>query len=286
MPTSRPTARGRRPSRLSEPDPGLVARLRAAGCVFAEEEAALLAAAATGAELSALVSRRVAGEPLEHLLGWASFAGLRVAVGPGVFVPRRRTELLVRLAVSIADRGNHHGGPVLDDFRGQLSGAVVVDLCCGSGSIGAAVAAACPGVEVYAADIDPVAVACARRNLPPDRVFEGDLYDALPVDLAGRVDVLAVNAPYVPTDAIATMPPEARDHEPHRALDGGADGVTLHRRVADGADRWLAPGGRLLMETGRAQAVLTVDACTAAGLAAEVVTDDDLDATAVVARRP
>jgi len=232
------------------------------------------------------VSRRVAGEPLEHLLGWAAFGGLRVAVTPGVFVPRRRTELLVRLAVSIADRGNHHGGPVLDDFRGQLSGAVVVDLCCGSGAIGAAVAAACPGVEVYAADIDPVAVACARRNLPPDRVFEGDLYDALPVDLAGRVDVLAVNAPYVPTDAIATMPPEARDHEPRSALDGGVDGTALHRRVADGAERWLAPGGQLLIETGRAQSGLTASACLAAGLSVEVVTDDDLDATAVVARRP
>jgi release factor glutamine methyltransferase len=141
-------------------------------------------------------------------------------------------------------------------------------------------------VEVYASDVDPVAVACARRNLSPERVFEGDLYDALPADLTGRVDVLAVNAPYVPTDAIATMPSEARDHEPRRALDGGADGVALHRRVAEGADRWLVPGGRLLIETGRAQAVLTVGACTAAGLVAEVVTDDDLDATAVVAGRP
>lgn len=247
----------------------------------------MLAGAATGDALSALVSRRVGGEPLEHLLGWASFAGLRVAVMPGVFVPRRRTELLVRLAVaSIADRGNHHPEPGPDDFRGQVSGPVVVDLCCGSGAIGAAVAAGCPGVEVYAADVDPVAVACAGRNLPPERVFEGDLYDALPADLAGRVDVLAVNAPYVPTDAIATMPSEARDHEPRLALDGGADGVALHRRVADGADRWLAPGGRLLIETGRAQAVLTVNACAAAGLVAEVVTNDDLDATAVVAGRP
>ncbi len=286
MPTSRPTARGKRPSRLSEPDPGLIARLRAAGCVFAEEEAALLAAAATGAELSALVSRRVAGEPLEHLLGWASFAGLRVAVTPGVFVPRRRTELLVRLAVEAIVPGS----PVVQDGSTQPKSRglspLVVDLCCGSGAIGAAVAAECPGVEVYAADVDPMAVACARRNLPPDRVFEGDLYDALPVDLAGRVDVLAVNAPYVPTDAIATMPTEARDHEPHRALDGGHDGVTLHRRVADGADRWLAPGSRLLIETGRAQSGLTVAACEAAGLVAEVVTDGDLDATAVVARRP
>ncbi|MGH3347852.1 MAG: putative protein N(5)-glutamine methyltransferase [Nocardioides sp.] len=275
-----------RRSRLSEPDPRLVRRLRSAGCVFAEEEAALLTAAATGDALTALVSRRVGGEPLEHLLGWASFAGLRVAVTPGVFVPRRRTELLVRLAVEAIVPGSLvvQDGSTQPKNRGLSP--VVVDLCCGSGAIGAAVKAACPGVEVYAADVDPVAVACARRNLPPDRVFEGDLYDALPVELAGRVDVLAVNAPYVPTDAIATMPPEARDHEPHRALDGGADGVALHRRVAAGADHWLAPGGRLLVETGRDQAELTAAACEAAGLLPEVVGDDDLGATAVVASRP
>ena len=237
--------------------------------MFAEEEAALLTEAAAGPELEALVARRVAGEPLEHLLGWASFAGLRVAVRPGVFVPRRRTELVVRLAVTA-----------------DIPPLVVVDLCCGSGAIGAAVAHEHPGALVYAADLDPVAVACARRNLPPERVFEGDLYDALPGDLAGQVDVLAVNAPYVPTDAIATMPGEARDHEPRVALDGGPDGVDLHRRVAEGASRWLTPGGRLLIETGRSQAPLTLAACAAAGLAAEVVIDDDLDATVVRAVRP
>ena len=163
---------------------------------------------------------------------------------------------------------------------------MVVDLCCGSGAIGAAVAHLCPDAVVYAADVDPAAVACARRNLPPERVFEGDLYDALPADLAGRVDVLAVNAPYVPTDAITTMPGEARDHEPRVALDGGPDGVKLHRRVAAGASHWLAPGGLLLIETGRSQAPLTVAACEAAGLVAHVVTDDDLDATAVRAVGP
>jgi release factor glutamine methyltransferase len=163
---------------------------------------------------------------------------------------------------------------------------VVVDLCCGSGAIGAAVAHRCPDAVVYAADVDPAAVACARRNLPPERVFEGDLYDALPADLAGRVEVVAVNAPYVPTDAIATMPGEARDHEPRVALDGGPDGVELHRRVAAGASHWLAPRGLLLIETGRSQAPLTVAACEAVGLVAQVVTDDELDATAVSAFSP
>ena len=109
------------------------------------------------------------------------------------------------------------------------------------------------------------------------------LYDALPDHLRGRVDVLVANAPYVPTAAIATMPPEAREHEPLVALDGGPDGVGLHRRIAAGAPDWLAPGGHLLIETGRHQASLTVAACEAAGLTARVVTDDDLEATAVVA---
>jgi release factor glutamine methyltransferase len=177
------------------PDP-LVARLRAAGCVFAEDEARLLrAAAGSPAELDELAARRVDGAPLEALLGWAEFCGLRIAVDPGVFVPRQRTAFLVAQAVRRA-------GP----------GAVVVDLCCGTGAIGAAIAAAVPGVEVHAADVDPAAVACARRNLP--RVYQGDLYAALPERLRGRVDLLVVNAPYVPTAAIATMPPEAATTSP------------------------------------------------------------------------
>ena len=109
---------------------------------------------------------------------------------------------------------------------------VVVDLCCGSGAVGTAIVSEVPGVEVHAADVDPVATACAAQNLG-DRggSHTGDLYAALPDDLRGRVDVLVANAPYVPTDAIATMPPEARDHEPRVALDGGGDGLDVQRRI-------------------------------------------------------
>ena len=132
---------------------------------------------------------------------------------------------------------------------------VVVDLCCGTGAIGLAVAVGLAEVELYAADVDPVAVACATANLGErGTVFEGDLYAALPTALRGRVDLLLVNAPYVPTDSIAFMPPEARSYEPALALDGGRDGVEVHRRVAADAASWLAPGGRLLIETGRRQA--------------------------------
>ncbi|NIH68684.1 putative protein N(5)-glutamine methyltransferase [Modestobacter marinus] len=251
-----------------DPDPAVVARLRAAGCVFAEEEAVLLLAeAASAAELDGLVARRVSGEPLEQVLGWAEFCGLRLAVEPGVFVPRQRTRLLVREAVALA-------GP----------GSVVLDLCCGVGAVGAAVAAAVPSIELHAADLDPAAVRCARRNVPGP-VHEGDLYGPLPDALRGRVDVLVANAPYVPTEAIALMPPEARDHEARAALDGGADGLDVQRRVAAGAPDWLAPGGALLIETGRQQAPATLAACTGAGLTGRVVEDDDLAATVVVAVR-
>ena len=229
--------------------------------------------------------RRVAGEPLEHLLGWVSFAGARYVVTPGVFVPRRRSELLVSVVMDAVVPGSS-AVPGADPRQKNRGLPPIVELCCGAGAIGAAIAERLPGAEVWAADIDPTAVACASQNLPPDRVVEGDLYDALPAGLRGRVGVVVVNAPYVPTDAIATMPPEARDHEPRVALDGGSDGLDLHRRVLSGARSWLGPGGAVVIETSRAQAVGTAAAARDGGLAPRVVTDDELGATAVVATLP
>lgn len=261
---------------MPEPDPQIVARLRAAGCVFAEDEARLLIEAADSpARLEELLSRRVAGEPLEPLLGWVEFCGLRLHIEAGVFVPRRRTELLARRAAELA-------GSAIE----RTGAATVVDLCCGIGAIGAVVLDAVPAAAVYAADVDPVAVRSARRNLPADRVFEGDLFSALPRELRGRVDVLAVNAPYVPTEAIALMPPEARDHEPGVALDGGSDGLDIHRRIAAEAAAWLAPGGTLLIEAGEAQAETSAALFAAAGLATSIETDDDVGATVVRAVKP
>ncbi len=235
----------------------MVEQLRAAGCVFAEEEAVIFQGEArTRDHLELMVARRVAGEPLEQIVGWAEFCGVRIAVRPGVFVPRRRTETLVDLALAI----------LVDKDR-----PVVVDLCCGTGAIGVAIAAREPTIELHAADLDPAAVACARTNVINGEVHQGDLYDALPDHLAGRIDVLVVNAPYVPTDEIVLMPPEAREHEHRIALDGGPDGLALHRRVAVGARRWLRPGGTLLIETSRPQADGTAAACAAGGLAASVV---------------
>ena len=238
--------------------------------MFAEEEAALLiGAAASPADLERLVVARVAGTPLELLLGYADFCGLRVAVAPGVFVPRRRTALLVERAAALLRPGD-----------------VVLDLCCGTGAVGAALAARVDHLEVWAADVDPDAVACARRNLPPDRVLLGDLYDALPAALRGRVDVLAANAPYVPSAAIARMPPEARDHEHRTALDGGVDGLALQARVAADAPRWLAPGGTLLVETSDRQAAATLALLDRAGLDTALVTDEEVGGTVATGRLP
>jgi release factor glutamine methyltransferase len=245
-----------------------VARLRAAGCVFAEDEARLLASAArTPEELAVMVDRRVGGLPLEQVVGWAEFCGLRIAVEPGVFVPRLRTEFLVQQATALAKPHD-----------------IIVDLCCGVGAIGAALAASVSQLEVHATDIDPAAVRCARRNLDGFgvHVYEGDLYDPLPPALRGRVSIVVANVPYVPTDEMRLLPGEARAHEPRVALDGGPDGLDVLRRVAAGAPGWLVPGGHLLIETSERQASAAVSAFAASRLRARVKSSEDLNATVVI----
>jgi release factor glutamine methyltransferase len=238
----------------------IVLRLRAAGSVFAEREAALLVAeAGDGPRLETMVARRAAGEPIEQIVGWAEFAGLRFVVEPGVFVPRHRSEFLVRYAVSF-------GHP----------DAVVLDLCCGVGALGAAVRAGlCGDVELHAADLDAAAVRCARLNLDPGRVYQGDLFAPLPRALRGRVELLLANAPYVPTHDLELLPHEAREHENLVALDGGHDGLDLHRRIIGQAPAWLAPGGRLLIEVSAEQAAAAASVMQDAGLGVQTMTDDD-----------
>jgi release factor glutamine methyltransferase len=271
----------------------LVARLRAAGCVFAEDEASILTEAADGdaARLEELVAARVGGLPLEHLVGWAELDGRRWRVAPGVFVPRQRSELLVREAAARAVAGADAGTVLL------------VDLCCGCGALGGAVAARLLAtghdVEIHAADVDPVAVTCAHDNLKAladdggpaagglaAHTYTGDLADPLPAEVWGRVDVLVANAPYVPTAAISMMPPEAREHEPHAALDGGDDGLEILRRVIDLAPKLLRPGGYLLIETSEGQVGAAVGHMSAAGLAPTVLSDEELGATALTATLP
>lgn len=250
---------------MPAPDPDLVARLRAAGCVFAEDEAALLEEQASGAELEALVQRRVSGEPLEVVLGWAAFAGRRLVVAQGVFVPRPRTEFLASIA------------------RGLLRpGGTALDLCCGAGAIGS-VLLEVDGIRLFASDIDPVATQCARANLPGATVVTGDLFEPVPHEL--RFDLITANAPYVPTDEVALMPREARLFELPAALDGGEDGLALHRRIAaEAADR-LRPGGSLVIEVSERQVPAALTVMADAGLAARTVSEDELDAHVVIGGR-
>ena len=251
--------------------------LAAAGCVSARAEADWLLEEATegsgepqggapedrvGRALRAMVARRVAGEPLQYVIGWAPFGRLRLAVGPGVFVPRPETE-------GLADRAATR-------LRASPPPAVAVDLCTGSGAIACFLAAEVPGARVLATELDPGALAWARPNAERHRVelLAGDLDAPLPPELAGRVDVLCANVPYVPSGAIATMPRDVRDHEPRLALDGGPDGLDVLRRLAARAGHWLAPGGWLFCEIGEDQAEAAAALLTAAGLAAVAVHPD------------
>ena len=240
------------------------AELAAAGCVSAAAEADwLLEEAADEDGLRAMVARRVAGEPLQYVIGWAPFGRLKLRVGPGVFVPRPETETL-------ADRAAAH-------LRSIPANPTAVDLCTGSGAIACFLAAEAHGTRVLATELDPGALAWARINAERYGVelLAGDLDAPLPAKLAGHVDVLCANVPYVPSGAIATLPTDVRDHEPRLSLDGGPDGLDVFRRLAERAPHWLAPGGRLYAEIGEDQAEAAATLLTAAGLA-EVAVHQDL----------
>jgi release factor glutamine methyltransferase len=255
----------------------LVVTLRAAGCVFAEDEAELLMSSAhDDAELARMVEQRVSGLPLEHVVGWASFCGLRIEVDPGVFVPRRRTEILAAEAIAL-----------LPSIPAAGECPVVLDLCCGSGALGVAVASAGVAVELYAADVEAAAVRCAQRNASRvgGRVFEGDLFEPLPLALKGRVGVLLANVPYVPSDEVRLLPAEARLHEPLVTLDGGADGLGILRRLSAEAGSWLVPGGHVLVETSEDQSATAVAIFQGDGLAARVISEPEYGATIVIGTR-
>jgi len=208
----------------------VAARLRAAGCVAADDEAAcLFAGAHDAATLERWLRRRVDGEPLAWIVGWTTFCGARLHVAPGVYVPRPQTEALARRAARVLPRSG-----------------VAVDLCTGTGAVAAHLVHAVPDASVVGVDIDARAVRCARGN--GVHALVSDL--AAAVHAPGAVDVVTAVAPYVPTDAVALLPVDVRDHEPTVALDGGADGLDVVRRVVDEAARLLRPGGWLLVEVG------------------------------------
>jgi len=209
------------------------ARLRAAGCIAAEEEAAELIRAAAGRQsrLETLLTRRCTGEPLAWLIGSVTFCGQPVLVDPGVFVPRWQSE---PLALEAAARLPEHG--------------LAVDLCTGSGAVAAVLARRRPLATVLATEIDPPAVACARSN--GVQVFQGEMAAALPAAIKGAVDVVTAIVPYVPTSQLRFLPRDVTAYEPRRALDGGPGGTRWLRRAVLAAATLLRPGGSLLLELG------------------------------------
>lgn len=235
----------------------MIDRLAAAGCVFPHDEAeVLLASADTDAQLEAMMERRVLGEPLEYVVGWAEFDGMRIPVRPGVFIPRRRTHALLAQSLTML-----------------LHGAQVLDLCCGAGPVAAALLRRRPDLRVCASDLDPEAVECARALVP--RVYCGDLFAPIPRQ---RFDLVVANAPYVPTDSLTVLPRESRA-EALTALDGGTDGLEIHRRIAAQATEWLQPGGSVLTEVSPGQ----VDSLMAVYALYEVTArvDEDLEVAVV-----
>lgn len=249
----------------------VIRRLAEAGCVYAEEEAALLVAeAATERELDRMTALRAGGRPLEHVLGWARFCGGRVRVTQGVFVPRRRTEFLVEATRRLAPDAE-----------------VLVELCCGTGAVSLSLARDRPR-EMHVVDIDADAVRCAQANLAGSgaRCYQGDLFVPLPGHLRGRVDVVVASPPYVPTAAVALLPAEARLHEPRAALDGGPDGLDVHRRIVGAARQWTSPTGQVLLETSAAQGEPLAAVWAAEGWSAAVHRSEEGDSTVVAAQSP
>lgn len=229
------------------------ARLRDAGVASPERDAELLLAHVLDVGLGrlllvegvdadqrerydALVARRAAREPLQHLIGTAAFRHVELAVGPGVFVPRPETELLAGWAIEQAQL-----------VAARVAGGqapVVVDLCTGSGAIARAVADEVPEADVHAVELDEQAFAWAERNLAGTGVDLrlGDMAGAFD-DLAGSVDVVVCNPPYIPLEAWESVAVEARDHDPHLALFSGDDGLDAMRLLERRAALLLRPGG-------------------------------------------
>lgn len=249
----------------------LIEELRAAGSVFAEDEARLLTESADSpTQLDSMVKRRISGEPIQQILGWTEFCGLKIRVEPGVFLPRPRSEFLVSKAIDL-------GKP----------GATIIDVCCGTGALGMATLIGLGSGDLHATDIDQAAARCAVTNVDEvgGRVYLGDLFEPLPDSLRGRADLVLVNAPYVPTAELPLMPREARLYEETVTLDGGADGLDVQRRAILQAPLWMAPGAGLLVETSDIQAQSTMRLMKDVGLSVTLATSAEWGATVIIGRR-
>jgi release factor glutamine methyltransferase len=252
---------------LSQERAALVARLEAGGFVAADEEADELLACAGGdaARLEALLTRRLTGEPLAWITGSVKFCGTTVQIDHGVYVPRWQSEqLALRAAERLPDSGT------------------AVDLCTGSGAIAAVVRDRRPDARVVATEVNEHAVACARAN--GVEVHAGDLFDPLPQELEGQVDIIVGVAPYVPTPELGLLQRDTFTFETVLSYDGGADGTTFLRRVIAGAPRFLRTGGTLLLELGTGQPERLNDDLTRHGFAdIAVLLDEDGDIRGIAA---
>ena len=247
-----------------------VAQLRAAGIEHAERDVSWLLEEALGvsrlaihADGTALIgehaaeqarrlfARRAQHEPVQYLLGTQDFYGLTYEVTPAVLIPRPETELLVEEVLRVC---------------GSQRSARIVDVCTGSGCIAVAIARARPNAMLWATDLSQQAVDVARRNVSRNRVearvtvLHGDLLAPLTsAGVAGSVDVIVSNPPYIAAWEWPTLPPDVAEFEPRLALDGGPDGLRAHRQIADLAPCWLRPGGWLILEIGQQQSIPLVE---------------------------
>ena len=218
------------------------------------------------AYLDSMLARRLAGEPLQYVLGRWGFRGLDLMVSPDVLIPRPETEVLAGLAIGELARRHPTGG-------------LAVDLGTGNGAVGLAVAAECEAAQVVLTDVSADALAVARANLAGlgqaavrVKAFQGSWFEALPGSLAGNVDVLASNPPYVRDDE--ALPPDVADWEPTVALRGGPDGLEGARAILAGAPRWLSQGGAVLLELSPDQMEAASGIARASGLAVEAIHPD------------
>jgi release factor glutamine methyltransferase len=188
--------------------------------------------------LRALVQRRGQREPLQYIVGSTSFCGLEIALSRDVLIPRPETELLAERAWTFLQKAD--GAPS------------ALEIGTGSGCLAISLAHHAPQVKVCATDISRAALELARRNAETHHVSDriqfcqGDLFGAVPAE--ARFDLIVSNPPYIPTARINTLEAEVRDHEPHGALDGGADGQDFYRRLAAAAGAWLRPAGCIMVE--------------------------------------
>lgn len=240
----------------------LVAGLRDAGCVFAEEEAAILIEAAGGDAdcLERLVELRCEGAPLEPLVGWVEFAGLKLAVGSGTFVPRQRSQHLLDLVLAELRA------------RGPQDSSTFVEAFAGVAPLASLVAQEVEDVRVVACEVDPVAASFALTNLGTrGQVVTGSVLAELEPTLLRAVDVIAAVPPYVPEDEVLMLPREARDYEPLAALSGGPDGLVWVRELITQAQAWLKPSGVLLAELSERQVAAAAEFGVARGWEYQVV---------------